>query len=292
MLAIAGNHDPLLPGGNYERTDWPDNFHIVGSSQLTSHRLADGVVVWAASWTGEPLTADFLQGGRIPSDQLNVLLIHGSAISIPRFAEGSQHCPFDPADVAAAGFDLCLAGHYHRWSHHSNVVYPGSPEPLGWGETGEHCAAIIEIADGQITVEKQPVNSLEFREKAVDCGGASSSAEIQERVEGALAGELGPSLALSVILEGEIEADCQLNPASIRERLGDCCDAVRIRDRTTVGYDVEKIAGEKSVRGHFVRRIGQRLSSAETAQERSRLEAARLAGLRALEGKKELLNVD
>lgn len=123
-------------------------------------------------------------------------------------------------------------------------------------------------------------------------GGTSSSAEIQERVEGALAGELGPSLALSVILEGEIEPDCQLNPASIRERLGDRCDAVRIRDRTTVGYDVEKIAGEKSVRGHFVRRIGERLSNAETDQERSHLEAARIAGLRALEGKKELLNVD
>ena len=155
-LVICGNHDPYLAGGSYERTEWPENVTVVASADPTEIAF-DGVSVWGLSWTGAGLDASFLETFRAPGDGCHVLLIHGTAVRVEYFEEQSALCPFKPDAVRAAGFELCLSGHIHGASHGDGVVYPGSPERLGWAETGDHCPAIVELGD-RIDVELVPIN--------------------------------------------------------------------------------------------------------------------------------------
>jgi len=289
VLAIAGNHDPLLPGGHWERTTWPSNMHLYRGSDVTSRELADDVLVWGISWQGGPLSANFLADFRAPEGRTNLLLLHGSEQS-PAFHQAG-HCPFDADAVASAGFDYCLAGHYHRASDTGRVVYPGSPEPLGWGEAGAHGVALVEIHDGQVSVETVAINTFRYLQRQIDCEGCASSAEILDRVRSALDDENPGKMCLSLKLTGELDPECHLEREELLDAVGEDYAALRIAISTTFGYDFDELAAEQTVRGHFVRRLRQRLDHASSPEEERRCIDARLAGLRALDGRKDLLDV-
>src|SRR6266481_1658324 len=50
VLIICGNHDPLVPGSGYLLADWPENVHIVRTSEPELHEFGD-VAIWGVSWT-------------------------------------------------------------------------------------------------------------------------------------------------------------------------------------------------------------------------------------------------
>lgn len=289
VLAIAGNHDPLLPGGHWERTTWPSNVHLFRGSEVNARDLADDVVVWGISWQGAPLSADFLANFRAPEERINLLLLHGSE-QHGAFRQ-SGHCPFDADAIARAGFAYCLAGHYHRGSDTGHVVYPGSPEPLGWGETGGHGVAIVEIDGGRVSVETVATNTLRYLQRQIDCEGCASSAEMLDRVRSALNDRSPDRICLSLELTGELDPECRLEREELGDALSEDYAALRIVISTTFGYDFAALAAEQTVRGHFVRRLGERIEHASSPEEQRRYVAARLAGLRALDGRKDVLDV-
>ena len=289
VLVIAGNHDPLLPGGHWERTTWPSNMHLFRGSDVAFRELGDDVLIWGISWQGGPLSADFLADLRAPEGRSNLLLLHGSEQG-GAFRQGG-HCPFDADAVARAGFDYCLAGHYHRASDTGRVVYPGSPEPLGWGETGAHGVAIVEIDGGRVSVETVATNTLRYIERRIACEGCASSAEVLSRVRSALDDATPDQICLALELTGELDPECHLDREELLGSVGEDYAALRIAISTTFGYDFDELAAEQTVRGHFVRRLGRRIEDASSPEEERRHVDARLAGLRALDGRKDVLDV-
>ena len=295
VLVIAGNHDPLLPGGAYERTVWPANVRLFGVEEPEEVALADGVSVWGVSWGPGALEGGFLRRplGLDPG-RVNLLLLHGTAASVALFAEGAN-CPFDPAAVREAGFARCLAGHIHAGSDDGTVVYPGSPEPLDWGETGRHAYALVTVdAPGQVEVVLHDVNRRRYDVLAVDCNGAASSAEVAARVAAALPAD-GADLCLSVRLEGAVAAGCRAEAAALSDRHRSRFAALRVEDTTHEAHDVDAIARRRTVDGAFARRLLERIAAAEAAgdeAERATLERALSVGLGALAGRGDLVDVD
>ena len=290
VLIICGNHDPYTPGGNYQRTEWPENVTVFDGSELTE-RTFEGVSVWGVSWTGGRLDAGFLDRFAPPGDGRHVLLVHGTSQPVAYFAEQSEHCPFDPHAVTRAGFDLCLAGHIHRASHRHGVVYPGSPEPLGWGETGDHCVAVIDVADS-IEVELVPVNEHRYEEATVDCAGCESSAEIEERLHAGIAGKRGEDVHLRVTLEGEIDEHCVVAPSLLADAPSEGFAELIVSDSTHPAFDLDHLERQETVRGLFVADLRERVRSTGDERERERLERALHAGLRALAGREDVIGVD
>ncbi len=289
VLMICGNHDPYLPGGNYPRTEWPENVFVFSSATPTERKF-DGGSVWGVSWTGERLDASFLDSFEAPGGQPHILLIHGTGQPIEYLAEKSNHCPFSPGAVRDAGFDLCLAGHIHSASYRDGVVYPGSPEPLGWSETGDHCIAIVDIGR-EIEVDLIDVNDHRYDYLEVDCTGCDSSAAITERLAAALPGTDTECLHLRVELSGEIDAGCEVNPVLFAEGAGAPFAELVVVDSTTPAYDLDHLAGQETVKGIFVRELTARIEAAADEGERERLELALIAGLRALDGREDVVRV-
>ena len=163
-------------------------------------------------------------------DRTHLALLHGTAPTAPFANEAHGYFPFDPQKLRAAGISLCLAGHIHAASHREGVVYPGSPEPLGWGERGRHCAAIVDVVAGN-QVELIDVNKTRFESREIDCSGCASSASVRERIEDLL-GQGDGDLLLRVKLVGEVGPDCEVN-------LRECprVQAIRVRGAADRGRD-------------------------------------------------------
>jgi DNA repair exonuclease SbcCD nuclease subunit len=294
VLIVCGNHDPLLPGGSYRRTRWPDNVTIAELRRLREYRYGE-TSVWAVSWGGGP--QEQLSQRLIESVELtdrartNLLLIHGTAHG-SAFVHHA-YFPFASEVVEQSGFAICLAGHVHGATIIGRVVYPGSPEPLGWGEeNAHHCAAVIECDGSTAEVELIPINEARYETRAVDCTGCGSSAEVDERVRRVLTDDDSAALCLRLRLQGEVSADCNLDLDRIEATHGVRYRALVVEDSTEPLLDVAAIAERRGLDGLFVRKVQERLADASSDSERRRIELALEAGLRAIEGRKVILSVD
>ena len=80
VFIAPGNHDALMPGSLYRRTDWPDNVHVFEEPALAPVELEDGIVLWGLahrepSWLGNPLDC-----APAPSGDVHLALFHGSEL--------------------------------------------------------------------------------------------------------------------------------------------------------------------------------------------------------------------
>ncbi len=293
VLVICGNHDPRLPGGNYDQTRWPANVHIFRAGELEERRF-DDVSVWGISWGGGALSASFLDSFRAPEDgRTHLLLLHGTAAGAAFADEAGGYCPFDPARVRTAGFALCLAGHIHEASAMAGAVYPGSPEPLGWGEAGDHCYALVSAVGGTARLERLiPVNETRYEVRPLDCDGAESDAEVRDRLAASLRADTETSrLYVRVELTGEIARGCVIDPHALAEPYRSSYGALDITDKTTPAFDYRQIATRPTADGLFVRELLARLETESDPDRRRLLDLALRAGVRSLEGVTPLLSV-
>jgi exonuclease SbcD len=291
VLLICGNHDPLLPGGSYMRTEWPSNVYIFPRRTVTERRF-DGVSVWGISWGGGDLPSNVLDQIAIPDDgRAHLLLLHGTAVPLLDLVD-EAYFPFQPWKIQEAGLTTCLAGHVHIAQEVPGVIYPGSPEPLGWGDQGRHCAALIDINDGALSVELLDVNLTRYETREVNCTGCGSSAEIRRRVNDAIADNDPSVLYLRIRLVGEVGPDCEVDAAQVERKVGGGYGALVVEDRTEPLLDIESRADRKGLEGLFVRTLLDRLQETQAESERRRFELALNAGLRAIDGKDPILHVD
>ena len=292
VLLICGNHDPFLPGGNYERTGWPDNVRVFEPSTLTEHALTDDLSVWGISWGGGPLEPTFLGPGAAPTDgRTHLALVHGTATPLAAVHDEPSYCPFEPARIAEAGFAYCLAGHIHGARQTPELVYPGSPEPLGWGEMGRHCVALVTVADGAVETELLDTNQHRYEERAVDCEGCEHSGEVAQRLEAAAADPDADVVHLRVVLSGEVASECQVRVEELANQAGQRYAELVVVDQTRPGYDLESLATQPTAKGYFIRHMQERTAGATNDQERRQLELALSAGLRALDGREDIIDV-
>lgn len=294
VLIACGNHDPLIEGGSYLRTAWPDNVKIVPRRTVSEHSYGD-VCVWSVSWGGGgDLSPRMLEHLEAPQDgRTHVLLIHGTSIAAP-FADtaGESYCPFDPKLVRRAGFAVCLAGHVHMASFVDDVIYPGSPEPLGWGEQGRHCVAVVDLEANDAQIELLDINEKRYERRDVDCSGCASSSEIDARVAAALT-DLDPqNVLLRLQLAGEIDPDCAVDRPKIVMQHRNGYAVLVAEDKTEPLLDIDRRAERKSLDGLFVRKLREQIATASTESERRLAELALQAGLHAIDGHEVILRVD
>jgi exonuclease SbcD len=293
VLVICGNHDPLLPGGNYDQTRWPTNVQIFRAGELQERRF-DGVSVWGVSWGGGALSASFLDSFHVPADgRTHLLLLHGTSARAAYAEHAGDYCSFDPGRVHGAGFALCLAGHVHAASAADRVIYPGSPEPLGWGDVGEHCYAVVSATDGVAQLERLvQVNETRYEVRALDCEGVESDAEIRDKLASLLATDgATSSLYLRVELTGEVARGCVVDPQALAEPYQGSYGAIAIVDNTVPAFDYQQIATRPTADGLFVRDLLAQIEAVDDPASRRVLSLALRAGLRSLEDVNPLLSV-
>jgi len=237
--------------------------------------------VWGAAFTARNCDASAVARFRAPDDGgTHVLLVH-AALTGEQWAEEADYRPVTRAQLRATGAAYAMLGHFHDGRGDGFLCYPGSLEPLDWGErSGAHGASIVEVAGGTVTSEAIPVARRRYAERTVSVAGAAGSAQVEVAVATVAAEE--PGASLRVVLTGEVEPGCEIDARSIAERCAAGLTELAVVDRTVPAYDLDALAREGSVRGRFVARLLR--SGDPDAHE------AILAGLRALDGRAEVIH--
>jgi DNA repair exonuclease SbcCD nuclease subunit len=280
VLVTPGNHDPYVAGSAWQLADWPANVHVYAADRMEPFELTDGVVVWGAAFCASSAPAGVPDGFVAPADGRTHLLALHAALTGERWADEGRHRSVTRAQLQATGVARVMLGHFHDGYDDGLLCYPGSPEPLGWGERhGDHGASILSVSGGEATARHVPLTTRRYVERTVQVTGAASSADIEALV--AAEAEREPGACLRLVLEGEVAPGCAVDMDVIRERFGAGLEELVLADRTRPAYDLQAIARERSVRGRFVARM---LRSDDPAAAE-----AVLAGLRALDGHAEVL---
>jgi DNA repair exonuclease SbcCD nuclease subunit len=289
VLIAPGNHDALLPGSIYSRTEWPGNVHVFDTSEMRPHRLADGLTVWGLAhlepaWQGDPLACP------PPDDDVNLALFHGAELG-SRPDGKSIHGPFHAADIRERGFATALCGHYHRrrLDEVSALLYPGSPEPLTFDESEPRGPVLVTVAsDGGVAYEAIDDSRWLAITAAADVSGARSLADVVDAACAAAglacAGVDLERTMLRLDLVGEIDQAVSTDSFTVETSVRDGCGAaaVRVRDLTAAALEAA-VAGDGTVRGAFARALAEAAEAAD-ADQRAMLEDALRYGLQALGG--------
>jgi DNA repair exonuclease SbcCD nuclease subunit len=283
VFLAPGNHDWLGPASLYRQVEWTDNVHVFSSDRLEAVTLADGFTLWGAAHRAPANTPGFLDGFTVDRGGVHVALFHGSEQGDLAFQESGKvpHAPFRATQIPAAGLHHALVGHFHTPRDASHHTYPGNPEPLTFGETGERGAVVVEVdASGATTRQRHVVAGTAVHDVTVDVSGVAHSSEVRDRVAAALAGLTGTA---RVTVHGEVAPEVEVDLADPRE-LAPHLDAVVARlGRVDVAYDLEALAIEPTVRGQFVRDVRDDPDLSDDARR-----LVLVTGLRALDGRRDL----
>jgi len=282
VYLAPGNHDWLSPRSPYALVEWSANIHVFIEATLQPVELDDGLTLWGAAHRAPANTDDLFAGFRVDRGGVNVALAHASERSALAWQESGKapHAPFDSAELPATGLAHAFLGHYHVPRDAELHTYPGNPDPLDFGETGERGAVIATIqGDGAVTRERRDVFVSEVHDLEVNVDGASHSDEVAA-VVGERVAPLGG--CVRVTLSGELAPSVQLDLREI-ERIGGHLEGLVVRaGLLSVGYDLAGIGAESTVRGQFVRSAMEEIVDPELRRR------VILTGLRALEGRGDL----
>lgn len=259
VFIAPGNHDAADAGSPYQRGRWPENVNIFISNRLTERPLAKNFSLWAAGHLSPSERQNFLQNFQLPaptgSSRFPILLLHATLLSSSS-PNGSNHAPLTLEDIRRAGFPLALLGHYHTpqiaRANNTVAVYPGSPEPLGFDEPGQHGVAWIQLEHDQPPqIEMIPLAELQFETIDVAVDDCAHRDQLIDKII-ALKNERDFT---RLRLVGQAQPSLFLDLSVITHRVQSHFAFVRLENLTRPSDDLQQLAQEPTVRGAFVREM-------------------------------------
>ncbi len=263
VFIVPGNHDPYVANAWYATWEWPENVHILhsGKPTVTLDRLS--VQVHGIGFQAFRQEAPDLSLVPPPSQGFfNILVLHGTLDMT------FGHHPYNPVtstQLDALGYDYYALGHFHKEGTGyalKRAFNPGSPEPLGFDEKGEHGAFLVSMEKEGHERARMDIKSFStaarlYAERSLDLTGTGSGEEIRMKLLGVLEG-LNPDRDLvRILLKGYSEE--QPNISELTSSLGDW-RYLRLLDQTRRGYDLSSLSKEMTARGAFVRAMLERLN--------------------------------
>ena len=283
VCLAPGNHDYYGPDSVYATQQWSPNVHVFTEPRFTPLPLAGGVTLWGAAHCAPANTPNFFGGFRANGAGVHLALFHGSEKSwFSGQGDGKEpHAPFDAGSIESAGFRHAFLGHYHRPRDAQRHTYPGNPDPLEFGETGERGAVVATInGDGSVERERRVVAVTRVHDLTIDV----TNCESQQQIRDSLAEQTqGLSGIARLTVKGDLAPALDFHESVLRDALNRSFDFVLIRSGDLrAGYNIETISQEPTVRGQFVRDVKN--AGLDEQDERRTL----ITGLRALDGRRDL----
>ena len=266
VFIAPGNHDPYVADGLYARGALPPNVRVFAEAAWSPYPLADDVTLYGFAHTpaepGPPL-AD----ARFERPGVRIALVHGSdADRCP--PRKRITAPFTLREVVASGARLLLTGHYHggyvsrSTDAAASIAYPGSLEPIKFGERGAHGALVVRVAGGAVEIEPVELARTQLIDLTCNLDGAASEHAVLGAIERTLEG-CGVNDYVRLRLTGGPETGTRIDAALIVERFGGALGTLEVGDET-IAHDYGSIAREPTVRGRVVRDLLELARSSDT----------------------------
>ncbi len=294
IFIIPGNHDPYIKNSYYRDFKWAGNVNILNEDNpyVIIEDLQTCVYgIGFKSFTQEKTLVYDMK--LMDAAFINILMVHGT---VDMDFKQDVYNPMTSENLRKLGMDYIALGHFHnrlaRVGGCPGIYNPGSPEPLGFDETGEHGVFIGTIEkEGSSTVDVKfmKMNKRYYEKLEVDISSCNNDEQAALRIEAALKGFETSSGLFYVTLKGFIERGFNINTGHIVSGFSDKVFYMKIRDESSMDFDYEGIMNEPGLKGLYVRKIFAMISKTEDEYEKRQLERALRYGIEALEkGKIEI----
>lgn len=284
IIILPGNHDPYTADSAYRTHRWGDNVSILCPQQPCVTLDEWKVCIYGLVQPG--IMPSVLDGEK-KTGYIHILLAHGTLDMNP--GPGVFY-PLQSRELDGLGMDYIALGHFHNrieGTRECSVVYnPGSPEPLGFDEPGEHGIFTGHIRKDdalcrRLDVQFCPVGERRYIQKDIFLQGAASLEEVEKAVCDALHLFCAGKDLFSVTLKGQTAQGFCIQLSMLRERLSQFF-YIKCKDETTMDYGIDEMMQEPGIRGVFCRRMRERIQAEQDADKRILLEKALFYGLEAL----------
>lgn len=253
IFIAPGNHDPYIKNSFYSTYTWSKNVHIFNEN-IEKIDFEDAHI-YGFGFTDFYCKESEIEEIQVEEpDDINILITHGSLDG------GSddlrEYNPLRQSKLKQLDFDYIALGHIHKpyYNEEKNqkIFYPGSTISLGFDELGEHGILVGDIEKDELKVKFMTIDPRQYEEKKVDITEMTSNEEVLEKLQNLV---LNNENLYKIILVGK--RYFTLNIDEIK-KLNSRENIVKIKEKTKVGIDIERIAEENNVRGIFVRNMLER----------------------------------
>lgn len=285
VILVPGTHDPsIYPESVYRKYKFPGveilNNPVIGEPL---HRKYGEQDFYFYGFEYNPLhsTPPF---GKIKKKELpgfHVGILHASLMLSNHWKADEAYVPLNPEDIAESRLDYLALGHYHNFMEENlgdtKVVYPGTPEGRKFSEAGDRFLVVADFDMKPVRVQKIPWNRRSFARIELDFTGDAIENEL-DIIRGLKTyADSGDNILLKVVIKGVSEFVVPIG--KIQEEMGKHFFYLEIEDRSSLvdSRVIESLAGERSVRGLFIRKILQKMEKAEDREKKVLTNALRLA---------------
>lgn len=150
VFVLPGNHDPLLPGGIWDRPDWknrPPNIHFLEKKDVIPVSPEKDVLLYPCP-LGQKVsnmdpTAWIPKRDQETKESIRIGVAHGSLDILGRHV----NFPISPDRASASDLDYLALGDWHSYFPYGDrTFYCGTPEPTAFEEKDAGQVLEVEIA--------------------------------------------------------------------------------------------------------------------------------------------------
>ena len=252
IYITPGNHDPYLTNSYYNKYEWSENVHIFTKLNKIS---SENINIY-----GYGFTDFYSKKVELPTDldnsKINILIMHADLDGSTK--EFGDYNSILESELKNTDFDYIALGHIHKnnYQENKNIIYPGSMIAGGFDELGEHGIIVGDINEEtkELSTQFIKLDEKEFIEKELDVSNINSKEELIENINNI---KIDDNKYYKIILIGtkNIEIDTNELIKYIESK-----NIIKLKDKTQIEYDLEKIAKEQSLRGIFVKELLEQIN--------------------------------
>ena len=261
IFIVPGNHDPYLKDSFYATYNWSQNVYI---QKEEFGMISDGNAdIYMTAFKDFYMNESPIENIRIENrNKINIFLTHCD-LNGNKDENGLSYNPILESKIKALNFDYVAMGHIHKtnFENNKNIIYSGSPISFGFDELGEHGMVVGEINNDILYTKFVKLDDRIFTKYALFVDNIFSQEELVEEIYKT---NFEENNMYEIVLEGNRQFDINCRDVS---KLIDLPNVLKIKDNTKLGYDIEKISQEKSLRGFFVREVIKKYDTGEYTEE-------------------------
>lgn len=297
VVLVPGNHDPYIVNSFYKNFSWNENVYIL--TELNPYVIFETlkVCVFGVGFTNffEEKALEFNIKPIYP-DYINILMLHGT---VDLDFKQSVYNKTDSENLNSLGMDYIALGHFHNRidniGGYGTIFNPGSPEPLGFDEPGDHGIIFGTLSKqntgkAALSFEFQNLNKRYYENLEVNINGFNTQEQVLERIletldseERQVAGKENKNGLLCITLKGYVESGFKIDTVQLQVNISGKVFYLKVKDETTADYNFDEILKEPGLRGLFTKKIFEKLENTDSEYERKLLMKALYYGLEALD---------